>query len=108
MKYLRIAAVLAISLPSLALAQAVSKPGNFKELVDIILRLIERQLIPLVFALTFLFIIWSLIKGWIIHGGDSDGVESGKKVATVGTIALVIMISIWGILALLQTAFTGR
>ncbi len=91
------------TLPTITLA-AVSAPRDFKGLVAIVTNLIS-TLIVFIFALTFLVFMWGVIKSWIIGGGDTEGVESGKKVVVTGIIALVVMSSIWGILYLLQTSF---
>ncbi len=93
--------------PLLTLGQSVSAPRDFKGLVAIFTNIIS-TLILLVFALTFLVFMWGIIKGWIIGGGDVEGVDTGKKVVFTGIIALVIMSSIWGILYLLQSSFFGR
>lgn len=81
----------------------VSAPSNFKSLVALITSIIGK-LILLVFALTFLAFLWGVVKGWVIHGGDTEGVETGKNVVMTSIIALVVMSSIWGILRLLQTS----
>ena len=86
---------------------AVRPPNNFRELVGIVTDIIG-TLIILVFALTFIAFMWGIIKGWIIGGGDTEGVDEGKKVILTGIIVLVIMSSIWGILALLKTSFFGQ
>ncbi len=85
---------------------AVDSPENFKELVGIILNIID-PLIILIFALTFLALMWGVIKTWIIGGGDTESVESGKKIIMTGIIALVVMSSIWGIVQLLQSSLIG-
>lgn len=89
-----------------SVAFAASQPSNFKEFVNIILGIIQ-TLVILIFSITFITILWSLIKRWIVHGGDTDSVEEGKNIVFVGIIVLVIMTSIWGILAFLRTAFFG-
>ena len=100
-------AVLALALiPVLTFGASVAKPRDLKGLVDILLGIMQ-TLVILVFALTFLTIMWSVVKGWIIHGGDAEGVESGKNVVLVGIIALVIMSSVWGILYLLRSSIIG-
>ncbi len=94
-------------LPAATLAATVATPRDFKGFVGIITNIIG-TLIILVFALTFLAFMWGVVKGWIINGGDADGIESGKNVVMSGIIALVVMTSVWGILYLLQTSLFGR
>jgi hypothetical protein len=78
--------------------------NNFSDLVSSFIGIIA-LLIPLIFAITLLFIVWKVIDAWVIHGGDEGKVEDGKHVVIVGVIALVIMSGIWGILSILQNSF---
>ena len=77
-----------------------STPDTFSELVAFFLGLIN-QIIPLIFAFAFLFIIWKLIDAWVIHPDDGSRREEGKTIIITGVIVLVIMLSIWGILNML-------
>jgi hypothetical protein len=76
---------------------------NFSDLVATFIEMIS-LLIPLIFAITLLFIVWKVIDAWIIHGGDESKVEDGKNTIFVGVIALVVMSGIWGILSILQSS----
>ena len=78
--------------------------NSFSELVAHVIEFIT-LLIPLVFAGTFLIIMWKVIDAWIIHGGDESKIEDGKNTIIVGIIALVVMSGIWGILSILQSSF---
>ena len=51
---------------------------NFSDLVNTFIGLIT-LVIPLIFALTFLVIAWKVIDAWIIHAGDANKIEEGKK-----------------------------
>lgn len=95
--------LLLLLLPGAVSAQS---PDNFKELVAIFIDIIS-VLIPFVFALTLIVIIWGLTKAWIINAGSEEGVEKGKQIALAGVIALVIMSGIWGILAILRAGLFG-
>jgi hypothetical protein len=77
--------------------------SNFASLVSQFIELIS-MVVPILFALVIVFLSWSIIKAWVINGGDEASVEEGKKVALVGVIALVFMFGIWGILAMLEAA----
>ena len=85
-------------------AHAVSAPTDLRDLI-ILLTGIINLIIPIIFVLTFLTIMWGLIKAWILGAGSSEEIDKGKKIATVGIVALVVMSSIWGILAVLQNSF---
>lgn len=74
---------------------------NFSDLVNKFIELIQ-LVIPLLFGLTLLLIVWRVVDAWIIHGGDESKIEDGKNTIIVGIIALVVMSGIWGILGILQ------
>lgn len=92
--------------PQFMYAADVSQPNDFKGVVATVIGVIE-GLILLIFVLTVLAIVWGIVRGWIINGTSEEGVAQGKKVVLIGVIALVIMLSIWGILELLQSSIFG-
>lgn len=85
----------------------VSTPSNFKELVAFFINFIE-LLVPLIFALTVLFLAWGVIRAWVINGGEPKSIDEGKKIAIAGVIALVVMIGVWGILEILKNSLGFR
>lgn len=97
------AIILFLAFPSLSRAQAIRAPRDFKGFVGILTDIME-TLVILIFALTFIVFMWGLVKSWIIKGGDSEGVEEGKKIAVTGIIVLVVMTTFWGILNLLKSS----
>ncbi len=92
----------AIFLPRLVFAA----PTTFSDLVDIFLDIIS-SLIPLIFGLTLLVLIWGIIKAWVLHGDNETEVEQGKKLVVIGIVVLVIMSGLWGILAMLRSSIFG-
>lgn len=93
-------------IPIFTNAQIIWAPRNFSELVDRIIGIIG-LLVILIFSLTFLAIMWGVIRGWIMGAGDVEGIEKGKQIVFAGIIALVIMCSLWGILYMLQRSIFG-
>ncbi|MCA9361306.1 hypothetical protein KC845_01970 [Candidatus Kaiserbacteria bacterium] len=81
-------------------------PSTFIELVDVFLRLIT-SLTYFVFAITFLFFVWQIIKTWIIRGGDETAVKEGKQVLLATIIGLVVMSGFWAIIQLLRNGVFG-
>jgi hypothetical protein len=77
--------------------------ANFSDLVDELIGIIDLA-VPVVFALTIVYLSWKIFDAWIINAGDAQKVEEGKKVALVGTIALVVMVGVWGFVRLLQVS----
>lgn len=78
-------------------------PTTFAELVAFFLALIN-QIIPLIFALAFIFLAWKVVDTWIIHADDETKREEGKVIVVTGVFVFVIMFSIWGILNVLEAS----
>lgn len=76
-------------------------PTTFSQLVDVFLDIIT-SLVFFLFAVTFIFVVWQLIKSWIIGGGDEKSVGDGKQVLIAAIIGLVVMSGLWGILSLIR------
>ncbi len=81
-------------------------PQTFSDLVDIFLNIIT-SLVFFLFAVTFVFFVWQIIKTWIIGGGDEKSVSDGKQLVIAAIIGLVVMSGLWGILALIRAGVFG-
>ncbi len=71
-------------------------PTNFKTLVYVFVDLAETA-IPVVASLALLAFFWGLAK-FVMQAGDEKKVTEGKSLMIWGTIALFVMVSVWGIL----------
>ena len=80
--------------------------SSFADLVDRILLLIN-VIIPLVFGIVFVVIIWKIFDAWVINGGDATKRQEGRQLALTAVIVLVLMLVTWGLVALLRTTFFG-
>lgn len=76
-------------------------PTTFAGLVAFLLGIIN-QIIPLIFGLVFLVIIWKLIDAWILHADDETKRAEGRTIVITGVLVLVLMASIWGVLSILK------
>ncbi|MEX0917791.1 MAG: hypothetical protein WDZ93_01410 [Candidatus Paceibacterota bacterium] len=81
-------------------------PQNFSELVGDLIYLIS-LVIPIIFSLTLVVIIWKIVDAWIFNPGEPTKIAEGKQTALIGIIALVIMSGIWGILSILRYSLFG-
>lgn len=90
-----LAAGSALLFPALALA-ATTIGG----LVDILAGLIDR-LIPLTVAAAVLVFFWGLVV-FIFNAGNEDKRKEGRQVMLWGIVALFVMVSIWGLVRILQ------
>lgn len=82
---------------------------KFVSLLDILMWIkciIVVAIIPLIFALAFMFFMWGVMK--FIMASDSTKREEGKKFIIAGLIGLFVMTSLWGIITIVgNTLGTG-
>jgi hypothetical protein len=81
-------------------------PTTFAGLVDFFLRFIN-YLIPFLFAVVFLVVMWKLFDAWVLHADDSGKQEAGRSLAIVAVIVFVLMLSAWGIVAMIRSSLFG-
>lgn len=81
-------------------------PTTLSGLVNLFLGLIN-LIIPLIFALIFLFLVWKVIDSWILHADDERKRAEGKQYAVTAVIVMVILTIIWGIIAMLRSSIFG-
>lgn len=81
-------------------------PTTFSGLVDVFLNIIT-SLVYFVFAITFVFFVWQIIKTWIINSGDEKSVGEGKQLLIATIIGLIVMSGLWGILAMIRSGVFG-
>lgn len=79
------------------------RPSSFAELVGELLEVLA-LVVPLIFAVAFLVIVWKVFDLWVINADDPGKRVEGRDFAIKGVIVFVVMVSIWGILALLRAS----
>ncbi len=81
-------------------------PTTFAGLVNSILGLIN-LVIPVIFAVVFVFLVWKIFDAWVINAADERKREEGKQYAVVASIVMVIMIIAWGVVEMLRRSIFG-
>lgn len=84
------------ALPALASAQSLLNTLGF-------FNTILNAAIGLLITLAIIAFFWGLIKYLFTEG--SEGKASGLKIMLMGVIVIFVMVSIWGIVRLLQSTF---
>jgi hypothetical protein len=79
---------------------------TFASLVTSISGIVDNAVIPLLFALAFLFFLINIVRYFFIQGGE-EGQTKGRQAVLYGLIGLVVLFSIWGIVNLLLTTLTS-
>lgn len=86
-----------LAVPFVSLAQ---NPAWLNSLITEIGAIMPRILAVLIGLAVVLFI-WGLIK-FIAQSGDENAVAEGKMIMFWGVIAIFVIVSVWGLVALLQ------
>ncbi len=76
-------------------------PKDFAGLVNFFLSFIG-ILIPALFAVLFVYIMYKIFDAWILHADDETKRKEGKSLIIVAVLVFVLMISTWGIVGLIQ------
>jgi ATP/ADP translocase len=100
MKKTLFTSALLLATPFIAAAQQLQPIRNLIASIGLILN----ALIPIAIAATVLVFFFGLFK-YVRGAGDAKGAADGKKIMIAGIISLVVMISVWGIVRLVQSAF---
>ena len=84
---------------SSALAQDITSSGSpdLRLFIQVYVLDILKAAIPLAASLALLAFFWGLAR-FIMNAGDAKGNKEGKNLMIWGTIALFVMVSVWGIL----------
>lgn len=88
-----------LALPAIASAQ-LTTTGLFIQRVGI---LVQRSTIVIA-GIALLFFFWGLVQ-FIRKAGDEKAIEEGRRFMIWGTVALFVMVSIWGLTALIGREF---
>jgi hypothetical protein len=89
-----------------AIAFAVTTPRTFSDLVGIFISLVQ-LLIILVGALSLTVFFWGLSR-FMLSAGDEKAHLEGRRYILWGIIALFVMSSAWGLVAILTETFGVR
>jgi len=80
--------------------------NTYSGLVNGIIEIIG-LIIPAIFALAFLYLVWKLIDAWIINAGDETKRTEGKTYLISAVVVFVAMISVWGLVNMISTSLFG-
>lgn len=92
------------ALPFTAGAQPQASGGPVGQTVENAVSFINGYLIPAIFAVAFLVFIWGMFKYFILGGASEESRQQGKQLALWGVAGFVIMLSLWGIIAVITSS----
>jgi hypothetical protein len=79
--------------------------SNICQVAATIINVINGVLVPVLFALAFIFFLYGIAKTYIFSAGDEEERKKGHKLVLWGIIAFAIMISIWGLVNVVANTF---
>ncbi len=79
---------------------------TFASIVAGIVSQVNQTLIPLIYALAFVFFIIGIVRYFFIEGGE-EGQTKGKKFLLYGLLGIVVLFTVWGIISLLLASLTS-
>jgi succinate dehydrogenase hydrophobic anchor subunit len=96
LKYVFLAAA-AMTAPSFAFAQDIQR-------VFVLFSSMLNALIGMLITVAIIVFFWGLIR-YLLHDGSSEDAHKGIHQMIWGVVAIFVMVSIWGLIALLQRTF---
>ena len=89
---------------SLAAIPVLAAPKDFKAVIDeIIIGGLLKPLVPLLVGLAVVVFIYGVLTLILSEGGEKK--EDGKKYMFWGIIGIFVMVSVWGLVAIVQSTF---
>ncbi len=106
--FLTLIGLIAFSVPHTASAAMCYPVITPRSLVDFICIAIDwvQTAMPIVAALALVMFFWGLAK-YIVKAGSEDAHEEGREIMKWGIVALFVLVSIWGIIALISGDIFG-
>ena len=84
---------------------AFAQASTFFDYINVTNGLIQSAA-PVVIGLAMLFFLWGTAQ-FLFSGGDEKKLQDTKRLMMWGIITLFVMVSVWGIVDIIQTEFFG-
>lgn len=91
-------------LPVFVSAQSFGDGLGAGGLIQGIIGFINNVLFPLALAIAFIFLVWGVIKFFVIGGDSDDGKTKGKQLIIYAVVAFVVILSFYGLINLVTNA----
>jgi len=115
-----------VAIPALSLAQIIVSPDSVNipisnpinssttctlvdhpklgDVFNYITCLITKSVIPLIFALAIAMFVWGVVM-YVINSNEEAKKAKGRQFMIWGIVALTVMVSVWGLVAILGNTF---
>lgn len=104
MEKIKITTLLALLLvvPGLAAAEETK---TFKSIVEGVISNVINPLVSFLIAAAVIVIIYGILVKFVASGDNEDKRKEGTKIITFGIIGLFVMVSVWGLVSILNDTF---
>lgn len=82
-----------------------AKGKDFQDIAGFITCTIKNSIIPFIFALALATFVFGVVNFFFIGSGEEKKRTQGKQFMIWGLVALTVMLSIWGLVAILTRTF---
>ncbi|KKP87892.1 MAG: hypothetical protein UR91_C0033G0003 [Candidatus Nomurabacteria bacterium GW2011_GWC2_35_8] len=82
----------------------ITKTSKFQDVLCYVTKIINNSIIPLIFALALAMFVWGVVQ-FVLNSDEEVKKEKGRQFMLWGIIALTVMISVWGLVAILGDTF---
>jgi hypothetical protein len=79
--------------------------GNLQHVAGYINCTIKDSIIPFIFAVALATFVWGVVKFFFINSDEEAKRTQGKQFMIWGIVALTVMLSVWGLVSILQETF---
>ena len=101
-KVVTLSTIAALALPMVTFAAL----NNITDVGSFIIDTINNLIVPVLFAVAFIVFLWGAFTTFILGAGSEDAKDKGKGLMLYSLIGFFVMVSIWGIIRLLQNTFS--
>jgi heme A synthase len=81
--------------------------GNLQSIINVILSSFIDPLIPIFVGLAIIIFAWGLFNYLKSGIGEKAQIEGAKSLMFWGVVIIFVMVSVWGLVAILQNIFFG-
>lgn len=79
--------------------------GTLQSYGGFIISFVNSVIVPVIFAIAFVVFLWGVYTYFIAGAADEGKRKDGRTLILYGIIGFVIMLSVWGIVRLVQNTF---
>lgn len=99
------ALVVSLATPLLASAQTGINTGAIMPYSSGIITVINSILVPVLMAVAFIVFLWGIYNYFILGASSESDKGEGRTFAMWGIIGFVIILSVWGLVAIVRNTF---